>query len=112
MYNTKCKLEGELVVIVESFEKNYGEAEVCSFCGEGKATGVWMGHEKTIFCCKQCATQYLPQLMADAIVGGISEAELKGEEKPPVEIKQENTILQRFHAAFSTALILKTRHFK
>lgn len=99
-------------MIVESFEKNCGEAEVCSFCGEGKATGVWMGSEKTIFCCKGCATQLLPQLMADAIVGGISEAEIKNKEKLPVEITQENTILQRFHAAFSTALIRKIQNFK
>ncbi|VVS92204.1 hypothetical protein [Desulfoluna spongiiphila] len=96
-------------MILESFKENNGEAEVCSFCGEDKASGMWMGREKTIFCCKNCAIQYLPQLMADAIVGGTLESEIKDSEKRPVEITQELTILKRFHSAFSTALIVKAR---
>jgi len=99
------------MIIDDKFKANSGEPEVCSFCGEDRATGVWIG-DKTIFCCKHCAMQLLPQLMADAIVGGISEAEIKDKKKLPAEIKQEDTILRRFHAAFSTALICKIRNFK
>ena len=100
-------------MIVESYKNNNDdEPEVCSFCGEDTASGVWVGHEKTIFCCKHCATQLLPQLMADAIVGGTSEAEIKNDKKPPIEVTQENTILRRFHSAFNAALICKIRNFK
>ena len=40
----------------------------CSFCGE-YATGYWQGVEARVSCCRQCAMNVLPALMADTICG-------------------------------------------
>ena len=98
-------------MLIEEFEKNEGKIEPCSFCGENEPSGMWLGHQ-LVFCCKLCATQYLPQLMADTIIGGTSIDQIKNKDNLPVEITNENKILQRYHSAFSTALIRKLRHYK
>lgn len=98
-------------MLIEEYEKSGGTNEKCSFCGENESSGMWRGHQ-TIFCCKPCATQYLPQLMADTILGGTSVEQIKNQKTLPVEITKENQILQRYHGAFSTALIRKLRHYE
>lgn len=98
-------------MLIEEFEKNGNPIQKCSFCGENDPSGMWMGKD-VIFCCKPCATDYLPQLMADTIVGGTSEKIIKDSGHLPVEVTKENKILRRYHGAFSTALIRKFRHNK
>lgn len=95
-------------MLIEEFKNNNGTTEACSFCGEREPSGIWMG-EKVIFCCKFCAINYLPQLMADAIVDGTTEEQLKDKEVLPAHITNEKHILSRFHGAFSSALIRKIR---
>ena len=87
------------------------ERENCSFCGENNPTGVWIG-KKTIFSCKSCAHSYLLQLIADSIVGGTTLEAIESGKNLPVEITSEKTIIQRFHSAYSTALIRKLQHRK
>lgn len=82
--------------------------EMCSFCGEHKAEAVWMGAAE-VFCCRHCAVEYLPQLMADAIVGGTPEAEIRNSEGATIKVTKEERILGRFRGAFSSALIRKLR---
>lgn len=40
----------------------------CSFCGERHATAFWQDW-RTVSCCRRCAVEVLPKLMADAVVG-------------------------------------------
>ena len=80
----------------------------CSFCGENKASGLWMG-DIDIFCCKHCAISLLPQLMADSIVGSTSINELKKSTGATIKITNEAYILKRFYSSFSSALIRKMR---
>ena len=98
-------------MLIDEAIKNDIKQENCSFCGENEPTGMWMG-AKTIFCCKPCAHNYLPQLIANSIVGGTTIESIESGKKLPVEVTGENTLLQRFHSAFSTALIRKLRHRK
>lgn len=82
--------------------------ETCSFCGENTAKALWMG-KSDIFVCSHCAIEHLPQLMADAIVGSISIEQLQASTDPTCEINKELRIRERFHSAFSSALIRKIR---
>jgi hypothetical protein len=43
--------------------------ETCSFCGENSATSFWHGRGRLTSCCQGCATNVLPALAADALVG-------------------------------------------
>lgn len=80
----------------------------CSFCSEQKAAALWMG-DIDIFVCSICAVELLPQLMADAIVGGTTIKTLQTSKETPHSIKREGRIMERFHSAFSGALIRKIR---
>lgn len=82
--------------------------ELCSFCSDRKADAVWIG-KVDIFACATCAAELLPQLMADAIVGAVSIEILRSSKDTPHEIQKEGRILERFHSAFSGALIRKLR---
>ena len=42
------------------------EIKPCSFCGKKEPTGFWAGGD-LVFCCRVCAMEILPALMADAI---------------------------------------------
>ncbi len=55
------------------------------------------------------AAEHLPQLMADAIVGSLSIEQLQASTGPTCEINKEPRIRERFHSAFSSALIRKIR---
>lgn len=81
---------------------------LCSFCEENKADALWMG-KIDIFACKHCASELLPQLMADAIVGGLNFKQLQNATGPTINISQESRIRERFHSAFSSALLRKMR---
>lgn len=59
--------------------------------------------------CSHCAIEHLPQLMADAIVGSLSIEQLQTSTGPTCEISKESRIRERFHSAFSSALIRKIR---
>ncbi|WP_159956341.1 hypothetical protein [Pseudomonas sp. R76] len=80
----------------------------CSFCSEQKATALWMG-DIDVFVCSICAVELLPQLMADAIVGAINIQNLQNLMQASHSIQKERLILERFHKAFSSALIRKIR---
>ncbi|MGH8601255.1 MAG: hypothetical protein ACREXR_00275 [Gammaproteobacteria bacterium] len=82
--------------------------ELCSFCSDRKADALWMG-KIDIFACSLCAVEILPQLMADAIVGGTSVDHIRTSKATPHEIQKESRILERYHSAFSGALIRKLR---
>lgn len=82
--------------------------ETCSFCEDNPAKALWMG-KIDIFACSHCAIEHLPQLMADAIVGSLSIEQLQTSTGPTYEISKESRIRERFHSAFSSALIRKIR---
>ncbi len=94
-------------MLIQEHDKESG-IENCSFCSEADPSAMWMG-SKPIFVCRKCATHHLPQLIADAIVGGTSDYHFKNKETTPSEIMQEKEILKRFYSAFSGALIRKNR---
>ena len=94
-------------MIIENFDKD--SKENCTFCGERKADAAWLASEDQVYCCKYCATMYLPQLMADAIVGGTTLASIEKSTGATIEVSHEDKILKRFHSAFSSALIQKLR---
>ncbi len=45
------------------------QVEKCSFCHDGDATAYWGSREGIISCCRKCAREVLPALMADVLVG-------------------------------------------
>jgi hypothetical protein len=48
----------------------FGESILkCSFCGKPNATASWQGTLVNVSCCRECAVDVLPRLMADAFVG-------------------------------------------
>lgn len=80
----------------------------CSFCEENKADALWMG-KIDVFLCMHCATEVIPQLMADAIVGGTSLGTIEKSTGPTIEISRERRIMERFNSSFKSALIRKIR---
>ncbi|EIO4097950.1 hypothetical protein HYO33_23565 [Vibrio parahaemolyticus] len=95
-------------MMYQEFESAGCEHDKCSFCGERKPNGIWMGND-SVFCCKPCAIEVLPQLLADAVLDGTHINTIKNGQQPPVSITQENSILKNYHAAFNKALIRKVR---
>ena len=81
----------------------------CNFCGENNADALWQGATGEIFVCSLCAREYLPQLMADAIVGGTSLRHLQNAKGPTVDQTKENEILLRYRGAYNSALLRKLR---
>jgi hypothetical protein len=67
-----------------------------------------MGHVE-IFSCGHCASELLPQLMADAIVGDLNLNDVRSSSGPTVELTRQSRILERFNSAFSSALLRKIR---
>jgi len=84
------------------------ENSLCSFCDENTADALWMG-KIDIFACRHCASELLPQLMADAIVGGLDFNKIKSATGPTINFSKESRIIERFHSAFSSALLRKMR---
>jgi hypothetical protein len=74
----------------------------CIFCGNPKPTGMWMAHRGAIFCCSLCASETLPQLMADSIVGGLH---FNFVGRPTINDTKERQILLRFYSSFTSALL-------
>ncbi len=95
-------------MLIHERDQETDKEKNCSFCGERKASALWMG-AIDIFCCSHCASELLPQLMADAIVGGTSINDLKKSTGATVGITKEERILKRFHSSFGSALIRKIR---
>jgi|GEM_PF-4718863 len=89
-------------------ENHKAEGAMCSFCGERPATALWMGQIE-IFSCSVCASETLPQLMADAIVGGLDFKHVELSSGATTALTKEPRILERFHGAFSGALLRKIR---
>ena len=83
--------------------------EKCTFCGQNKAGGAWMGAQLTVFCCGECAHDVLPQFIADSIVGSLSSQQIESSSGATIKITKEDKILNRFHSAFASALIRKAR---
>lgn len=81
---------------------------MCSFCGENKASALWMGHIE-IFSCGHCASELLPQFMADAIVGDLNFDHVRSSSGPTNALSKQSRILERFNGAFSSALLRKVR---
>ena len=80
----------------------------CSFCGESKPSAMWRGQIE-IFACTHCASEFLPQLMADAIVGGLSLNHINSSSGPTDALTKQSRIIERFNGAFSGALLRKIR---
>ena len=52
--------------------KDFGEGpQHCYFCGQTGVTGHWRGSREgpTLLVCRRCATETLPALIADAVMG-------------------------------------------
>jgi hypothetical protein len=76
------------------------DIEVCIFCKEMTATGYWNAE---VPCCRRCAIEGLPQLMADCLVGE------QGASAQTLEYLQSSLV--RFHAKFwrsATIAIVRT----
>ena len=81
---------------------------LCSFCGENKASALWIGHNE-IFSCGHCASELLPQLMADAIVGDLNFNHVRSSSGSTIALSKQSHILERFNGAFCSALLRKMR---
>ena len=57
------------------------EKSVCSVCGEKNALAVWHGMGHNIHVCHYCATEWLPALIADAVVLNSDSDAFKASEK-------------------------------
>lgn len=93
-------------MLIKEFDANC--AEKCALCDENKADAIWTC-AKDIYVCKRCALDFLPQLMADAIVGGTDKKFIKSATGATNNLTKETYILKRFHSAFSSALLRKFR---
>ena len=91
-----------LVAEIDMQEENFR----CSFCRENKPTALWMG-ESDIYVCGHCASEILPQLMADGIVGALELHNIKSCTGATAKLSKKARIMERFHSAFSSALLRK-----
>ena len=85
------------------------DSSKCTFCADNTANALWLGSKGEIYCCKPCAIDTPPQFIADAIVGGLTEAQIRNSTGATNTITKEQEILKAFHSAFSSALITKLR---
>src|SRR6516162_11291360 len=77
----------------------FGEqVERCSFCGGPEATAYWRGERGPISCCRTCAVETLPALMADAVVGEIAPHSRT--------VAQLGGALERFESRFWRAAVI------
>ncbi|ENH0543972.1 hypothetical protein ABVS17_004703 [Vibrio parahaemolyticus] len=85
------------MVVTDSKEK-------CFICGERKVTGSWIGAQGEIGVCVICATNKLPQLIADAVYGAMPP---KSYHSRPVENAQKHldTIKSNYFEALAKAAL-------
>ena len=99
-------------MLIDEYKEKYedNETKECTFCERQVATAIWMTGDINIYCCKLCAVEILPQFMADAVVGGTPENEIKNIIGPTKKITSEEGILKRFYSSFTSALIRKFKN--